>query len=285
MDLAQGYSAAVNMLDRAQRRIIDASTETMLHALRHEAPIFPDEPRIEAPESSSDVILCEDFRKWAYTYSGPRFDFIHCDFPFGVGFHTSDQSEAALNLLHETAYDDSPEVFSQLLEALLSNRDRFIAASAHIMFWFPMSRYEHIRQQFTAADFVVDPYPLIWYKSDQSGILPDYRRGPRRVYETAFIASRGDRLIVRPTSNVCSRPLSADRQHVSEKPEDVLRMFFQMFIDGSTRALDPTCGSGTALPMFEWYGAREILGLDINLECVNIARARLNRARVKAGQN
>ena len=92
------------------------------------------------------------------------------------------------------------------------------------------------------------------------------------------IGSRGDRLIVRAVSNAYPSPTTKEI-HQSEKPEPMLRHFFQMFVDENTRMLDPTCGSGTALRAAESLGAKHTIGLEINKEFVERSRAALRKAR------
>ena len=115
-------------------------------------------------------------------------------------------------------------------------------------------------------------------KSDGAGIIPDPQRGPRQVYETCFLGSRGDRKIVRAVANGYSAPTVRDR-HMSEKPESVLRHFFSMLVDENTVMLDPTCGSGSALRAAESLGAKYCFGIEINEEFAGIARTALDRAR------
>jgi DNA modification methylase len=115
-------------------------------------------------------------------------------------------------------------------------------------------------------------------KSDGTGILPDPERGPRQIYETCLLASRGDRKIVRAVANAYSAPTVRDT-HMSEKPEPMLRHFFGMLVDENTIMLDPTCGSGSSLRAAESLGARRVLGLEINPEFAGLARNALERSR------
>jgi DNA modification methylase len=165
------------------------------------------------------------------------------------------------------------------MEALCSNLDRLCTESAHIMFWFSMHHYQKTIDYFHKhSDFRLDPFPLFWHKSDNKGLLPDPQRGPRRIYETCLFGSRGDRLIVTAKANACSKPTDGE-QHISTKPEPVLRHFFEMFVDESTNMLDPTCGSGTALRAAEGLGAQHVLGLEINPEFAEDAQLSLGAAR------
>lgn len=115
-------------------------------------------------------------------------------------------------------------------------------------------------------------------KSDGAGILPDPERGPRQIYESCFLGSRGDRKIVRAKSNAYAAPTVRER-HMSEKPEPMLRHFFEMLIDQNTVLLDPTCGSGSALRAAESLGAKYVLGLEKSGEFAELAKDSLNRSR------
>jgi DNA modification methylase len=218
----------------------------------------------EILEEPEPFILNENFTKWAPTYTGhQKFNFIHCDFPYGIDTDKRQQGNAVDVI---GGYEDSEETYWRLMAALCDNLDRFCAESAHIMFWFSMHRYHETLEYFANhSDFKFrDPRPLIWHKSDGKGISSDPRRGPRNVYETALFGSRGDRLIVETVANLYPAPIDPLRQHLSEKPEPMLRHFFRMFVDSSTLMLDPTCGSGTALRAANYHKAARVLGLEIN---------------------
>lgn len=224
-----------------------------------DASIFAD---LEAAESTlgTGYILNENFKEWAEYYDGPKFNLIHCDFPYGVGMHKSDQGSGD----SYGTYEDTPEIYWSLIDALLNNLDNFCEESAHLIFWFSMDYYTQTFE-LLSTKFRVYPHPLVWFKSDNSGILPDANRGPRRVYETAFFASRGDRKIVRPVSNAVASPIQRGR-HMSEKPQDVLRHFLRMVVDEHSAVLDPTCGSGSTIRAAVATGASRYLGLEINPE-------------------
>jgi DNA modification methylase len=145
------------------------------------------------------------------------------------------------------------------------------------MFWFSMKRYQWTFD-FLSTIFTVNPYPLIWVKSDNSGILPDFERGPRQIYETAFFGARGDRKIVRAKANAVFLPSEKDI-HMSIKPRDMLSHFFQMLVDGTTRMLDPTCGSGSALRAAEALGANYVFGLERDAEFARLANQKLDAQR------
>lgn len=219
------------------------------------------EGRQEAP------IICADFVAWQKAYVGEPFNFIHCDFPYGVNADKHAQGAAS----SFGGYEDSPKVYWNLIDALKEGMENVVAESAHLMFWFSMDYYHLTLERLRDMGWSVDPFPLIWWKSDNSGILPDPSRGPRRVYETCFFGSRGDRKIVRAVSNLFGAP-NLKSLHMSEKNITMLTKFMGMFVDEYSRILDPTCGSASALKAGRDLGANYVLGLEKNEEFAAIAK-------------
>lgn len=246
-------------------------------------------PLIIPPQES---ILNDDFLKWAPGYAGPKFNFIHCDFPYGIGAFdgsqgaagagsSSDMGAGGMGIAKSALYDDTAETYWALVECLANNLDRLMAHAGHLMFWFGMEHYSKTLELFQdlAPSLTFTHMPLIWVKSDNRGILPDAKRGPRQIYETCLFASREDRFIVKSVSNAYAAPTDKTYHH-STKPEPVLRHFFQMFVDDTTSILDPTCGSGSALRAAESLGARHVLGLELDPEHCENARTALRKFRV-----
>jgi ParB/RepB/Spo0J family partition protein len=205
-----------------------------------------------------DLLDCADFIEWSASYTGKPFNLIHCDFPYGV--NAGNHAQGAGDKFG--GYEDSPDLYFSLLEAFTSNIDKFAAQSSHIIFWFSMDYYTETLTKLRECDNLkVNAFPLVWYKVDNSGILPDPNRGPRRNYETAFLCSRGDRKIVQATSNVAAVP-NTKKIHMSEKPEAMLQHFFRMFVDKTTTLFDPTAGSANALKVARAMGAKSVFGLE-----------------------
>ena len=228
-------------------------------------------------------ILQTDFIQWAETFSGEPFNFLHVDFPYGIGQDVSDQGGGDKWQM----YQDTPKVFRDLFVCLWDNWKKLVAPSAHIMFWLSFNQYEDMIADFTARGCKLNRRPLIWAKSDNVGILPDTLRGPRQTYELALMGSTGDRKIVTPVADVCWAPGSRNEaKHPSEKTWAVLRHFFRMFVDHTTRMLDPTCGCGNSLAVGWQAGCRDVTGLDIDEAHVTTARRQLRQIRmVTAGED
>lgn len=238
-------------------------------------PMIMPAPSIIAP------ILVRSFLEWAPRYSGPKFNLIHCDFPYGVNLFDGAQGRGA----EPTAgYVDTPEVYWELLDCLCENLDRLMSISGHLVFWYS-SKYGNQRRTqdvFAAKAPSLDfqPHDLIWHKTDNAGIAPDARRDPRHVYETAMLASRSSRQIIQTVGDCYGAP-TEKTLHPSTKPEPMLRHFFRMFVDDATNFLDPTAGSGASLRAADSLGAKLVVGLEINPGYAEVANAAFIAARRK----
>jgi ParB/RepB/Spo0J family partition protein len=68
------------------------------------------------PKKPEDIINV-DFVDWAKHYEGAKFNFLHCDFPYGINTDKRNQGNAAIAV--HGGYDDSPETYWRLLEGAL----------------------------------------------------------------------------------------------------------------------------------------------------------------------
>jgi ParB/RepB/Spo0J family partition protein len=242
---ATKYSEAKTIVTRQASR----KAESRLAQITNDAPVVTER---KVP------LIHDDFNEWALAYDGQPFNFIHCDFPYGIN---ADNQQQGGNVTTLGGYSDTEDVYWDLVNSLEAFMINGVANSAHIMFWFSMKFYEQTRGRLEGMGWKIDPFPLIWHKSDNAGLLPDPQRGGRRVYETAFFGSRGDRKVVQPVANHFSGP-TTKHIHMSEKPKPMLEHFFRMFVDEYTTFLDPTAGSANAVQVAARKGARSVCGLE-----------------------
>ena len=212
---------------------------------------------------SDQLLINADFCEWAPNYTGEPFNFIHCDFPYGINFNTGEYTGTINNKLLND-YDDSPDVYWKLLNTLRDNT-HLIAPQCHIMFWLSQNFRRETEDFFNSIGGYVHPFLMIWHCGSNEGLVPDPQRYGRRTYETAMLITFGDRKIVGPRalSLEASRE-SSTRIHRSQKPIKVLSHFFGMFIDNSSIVLDPTAGSGTSLIVANNLKAKQVTGLELN---------------------
>lgn len=283
---ASGIKAAADILDRQDDRAVEAEMADLNADTLEQEPDLPEILTIpgEAPTPAQSIattvikppVQCKDFLKWTAEYKGRPFNFIHCDFPYGINHDKSEQGKAE----QWGGYKDTPDHYWSLCKALADAKEKLLFNSGHVMFWFSMNYYHPTVELFTQAGFMVQPFPLVWHKTDGKGIVPDFKRGPRRVYETALLMSWGDRKILDVVDNTYGCPTSKTF-HLSEKPEPMLKHFFRMFVDGFTEILDPTAGSGNALIAAARLGAKRCIGLEIDQRMADVANVHYRQERTK----
>lgn len=234
------------------------------------------EPKVSAVDPDLSLgqrsILCANFHEWATSYAGPKFNFVHCDFPYGISYNTGGNFNTAASTASVGNYDDSPEVYWKLLETLCANRSRVLDASAHIMFWFSLNMLDETKEFFVAnlPDAAIQSHFMIWvHPSKQT--TPDPKRYGQRNYETAMLLTLGDRPITQPKRLAFVHEEVGSKLHRSQKPREVLTHFMSMFVDTSTRMLDPTCGSATSVLTAHMLKAESVLGLELDPEMQDLA--------------
>lgn len=232
-------------------------------AIIKEAEKKAEEPTQSVPPLIPSPFVNDDFISFADSYRGVPFNFIHFDPPYGIEIHDSDQA----NALEHGTYDDDPEVLWAILSAFTRNLDRLLSPMSHGILWYSPKMGEQIREFLSkeAPDIWVQDVPLVWLKSDNRGIVADVQRRPRNVTEFAFVLVRGDRKIIRSVANGYAAPTSR-AIHQAEKPIPVLKHFFQMFLDETSRVLDPTSGSGNALVAADYFAVNKVLGIEKDKE-------------------
>lgn len=292
---AAGINSAAELLTRRRKLVLDTAMSRGFDEIDEptdgeatpgvpdliKSPVFPDTP---FDETSSPVrvsvpalkhrIQNADFLEWVKIQESPKWNLIHCDFPYGLNLEKSGQASSAS---HETQYEDSPEIFWRLTDGLLRHQDKFILSSAHMIFWFSMKYYTELVKKLETAGWWTIPHPLIWHKTDGAGIASDFRRRPKHIYETALFCARGDRPLVLLRNDVFGGPIAkAQEGHLSAKPLPMLEHFLSMVCDSNSYLLDPTCGSGTAIRAARRLGSAMALGLELNSETAAAAQLKLD---------
>lgn len=269
---ADKFSVARNIVERNNER---KKTTTLAAADLAIGVALGKEPEPE-PEEPKVPILNVDFHKFQEAYDGPKFNLIHCDFPYGINVADAPRQNSAI----VDHYADSADVYWLLCDRLAAAMHNLVAESAHLIFWFSMEKYEATRLKLIEMGWNVDPFLLIWHKSDNAGVAPDPQRRFRRTYETAFFATRGDRKLTQVGAKANSFAYPGNRAeaiHVSEKPTAVLRHFLSPICDEYSLVFDPTCGSGNALKVGLELKANAALGLELSEEFYNNAVAGWDR--------
>lgn len=240
-------------------------------------PIVPPKP----PEAPYRVIHA-NMSEMLTHYAGPKFNMLHMDLPYGVKLN----GQANQAAFEGGGYDSNPDIYWDLLGTILDKWPTFMFESSHFMCWISMEFYTDtihmIRERLKdhGIESFICATPLIWHKTDNRGIISDAKRRPRNIYEACLFGSTGDRFIVKPGVNVYGAPTAkAQAIHTNEKPIPMLREFMGQFVDETSRVLDPTCGSGSAIRAAETLKAESAIGWEFNEEFATRAQDRLIRDR------
>lgn len=257
---AERFTMALNLVTREAERKRDSALDEI--DFKTAALQVSENEGEAAPIVKAPPLLHDDFHEWAAGFTGTPYNLLHCDFPYGINVANSPRQNSG----NQEFYEDGKDVYLALLDTLEMAMSNVVAESAHMVFWFSMDYYQLTLDRLTAMGWKVNPFPLIWHKSDNAGIAPDPQRTPRRTYETAFFCARGDRKLTQAGAMANSFAFPGkkgpDGIHLSEKPVPMLTHFLRMICDDYSRVLDPTCGSGNALKAATACGAPTVLGIE-----------------------
>lgn len=118
---ADKFSTALNIVERNNSRARESKLEQVAKSVADTIKL-PD----EVPEGvlkKTVPLLNEDFHEWTAAYCGRKFNMIHCDFPYGVGMHRSDQGAGQ----EYGTYEDGEDVYWKLLDTLETGMDNVVA--------------------------------------------------------------------------------------------------------------------------------------------------------------
>lgn len=220
---------------------------------------------IDIKEEESRVISCMDFHSWNATYIGPKFNVVHCDFPYGRMAVDGAGPRWA-------KYSDTPDIYFNLLDTLLTSPH--IEQDAVVCCWLDMKHFCSTQALAKHCGWTPTVYPFILHKTNRSGHMPGKYQG-RRTYEVMHFFYRGEPVILTKPKLLASCDVDDNIMlgH-AEKPVDFLKQALSMFVGPHTRFLDPTCGSATSLIAARALGAKYIVGVELRSEMATWANAR-----------
>lgn len=239
------------------------------------------EPKPEWPAIAHNI----NFLDWIEGYEGRRFNLLHCDFPYGLNMQSANLQSSSVRWEEEDGrYEDSSQLFYDLTKAFIKHQNKILAENAHMIFWTSHKYLPWVQKLIGLSNNVCE-VSLIWHKSGGEGIAPDVRRQPRRTYEIALFATKGDRRIAKVKAASISAAITKVH-HLSEKPMEVVTHFLEMLVDETTEILDPTCGAGSALEAAINLGCKRAVGFDVIQKHVDVTNSRchaaLERRRIRA---
>lgn len=214
--------AAVRDADQAERVVREAAgdSETGEHPRHH---LYNDD--------------CDNFFA---EYSGPSFDLVLCDPPYGGNA----DAWTFKKVTHRHKYDDSLQTAMELYNTISKHGYRLCAARANIFLFCSADLWHIVADIVELNGWTVWPRPLIWVKSNE-GMRPWGQAGFGYGYECLCYATKGDKGLINTHMDVMTIYKPRDRIHAAQKPTALYEKLINLSCIPGDHVLDPTCGSGT----------------------------------------
>lgn len=187
-----------------------------------------------------------DCTDWLAAYSGPKFDCILIDPPYGMDAESfGDSAGRMVGLNHN--YIDTANSFRALMGTVAPLLSRCIGDEAHLYVWCDISGFLFLRELFRSEGWWVFRTPLVNVKRD-GGRVPWPEHGPRRCYELCLYAVRGKKPVTAIYRDVFESTLETTNiGHGAQKPVEAYVDLLKRSCRPGDRVLDCFAGSGTIL--------------------------------------
>ena len=219
------------------------------------------------PTASPHTAIHGDALEALATLGEETFDCILTDPPYGInadGFGSQSKTGHA--------YDDSPEMYREMICTLANESFRVAKSEAHLYLFFDFRWWDTVRLNFEIAGWKVWHRPLVWAKGN--GMLPQPEHGPRNTYEMVMFASKGNRRTMAVKDDVIITPPVTTLKHGAQKPVALYVDLLSRTALPGDAILDPFMGSGT---IFAAANALRLqaTGIELVEESYNLALSRI----------
>lgn len=226
--------------------------------------------------SSLHVLQRADCLSFMPTLPAASFDVILTDPPYGIG--ADDFSDSGGKAAGGHSYDDSPEVWRQLIGPLARNTFRLAKAQAHAYVFCDVDRFSELKATFATAGWWVFRTPLIWHNPGAIR-APWPEHGPIRRWQMILFAVKGDRPVTRLYGDVLTYPNDPNIGHPAQKPVALYEDLLRRSVHPGDAVLDPFCGAGTIFPAAQTLTCRAT-GIEMDEASYGVAAKRLKELEV-----
>jgi DNA modification methylase len=200
------------------------------------------------------------------------FHVVITDPPYGVNIDKYADLQGGVD--HH--YDDSPEVLGKILSCFQTELYRVTKEKAHLYLFCDFEWFQKISSTLTEGGWDVWPRPLIWHRSDSTGMLPRAEHGPRRNYECIVYAIKGNKRVNCVANDVLSIPSERGGNTAARKPVALYVELLRRSVLPGDLVLDPCAGSG---PVFDAAQQLECFatGIELSEKLFGVCGERLRR--------
>lgn len=205
-------------------------------------------PKAPVPTGLHPVLVNDSCYDWASSYSGEPFNFLHLDPPYGIGVTDNTNSQSSRNNVTGEGYSDTPDDFIRALVFWLGDEAASVVNQDHCtaVVWHTPQAWPAIKAQAIRNGWTYMPFPFIWHKSDNKGVIPNPAFNLRRTYEQAMILFKGT-VVTQNLAGSLAAPSKNSGLHPTEKPIPVVSHLLSALSFHKMRLLDPFAGSANIL--------------------------------------
>lgn len=277
-EISQALAVAAVLAERPDLQKASSSHQAYQILLKERSEAFESELIRRRLLKTSGLKLWDirhgDLRNILPTLPEGDVDLILVDPPYGQDIHKED---FAAGTIHR--YDDSESYAMELAIFIIQEGWRLTKAKANLFMFCAAEHFPTLKT--AAAQYGWTPWfhRIIWQKGEGTGHSPWGHLGFRHDYECLFWATKGQRGIQGPLSDVLDDPKfskvgSRAKVHGAEKPVELLKFLIEKSTRPHDLVLDPCVGSGsTALAAASLK--RRVIGIEMDETYFNRAMTRM----------
>jgi ParB family chromosome partitioning protein len=196
-------------------------------------------------------------------------DFANVDTPYGINLTSVKKMQSGVRT--DADYTEwNEEEFGNNAAITMQETYRALKPSAFMLWWFGIQRYTQLKTMLESVGFIVDPIPGIWFGGAGGAQCNQPETTLARSYDTFFMCRKGSPVLVkRGRANVfCFDKVAPQHKiHPTEKPLELMKELFSLFLLPGMKCLSPFLGSGNDLRAMYYHKATGFgFELDENLK-------------------
>jgi DNA modification methylase len=212
--------------------------------------------QIEAIKSNTTIqnlisrFVINDFFKGVKNIPDETIDFIEIDPPYSIDLNNIKHKDSNVSQYIEEDYNEIPtNKYSDFLHNLFKECYRVMKPNSWLVCWFGMHPwFETVYQEIIDSGLKANRLCGIWTKTLGQSNNPSILLA--NAYETFFYAKKGNPELNKPGSiNVFTTPIipATQKIHPTEKPVELMKEIYSIFVSVNSNILIPFLGSGNGL--------------------------------------
>lgn len=182
---------------------------------------------------------------WMQAYSGPLFDVILTDPPYGMGADQFGDSGGRAAGAHD--YEDTYEKWKALMPRFAKESYKVAKPQSHLYAFCDFDRFHELKGFLEECGWNCFRTPLVWVNPLKTR-TPWVDFGPQRKYELFIYAHKGRRPVTKIFPDVVSYPSDDNLGHSAQKPVALFVDILKRSVAPGNLVLDPFAGTGTIFP-------------------------------------